>query len=123
MLDLELNKDTGFMRASDVATRNKLPTRLTTLLVYKLKAANLIKLNPGLKGSYILTKSPDKIKVKDIFKAVGEDYKFKSKLKAISKPTSAMKQFFSLVLGSLKSSLSDYTLKDIITLYEESNGS
>lgn len=121
MLDLEINKDSGFTRAADIAERNKLPARLTTLLVYQLKASGLIRLTKGYKGSYKLCKTPDKIKIKDIFQAVGENYKFKSKLKAISPATTAMKDFFAMVLMGLKNSLKDYTLEDLIKDYRDSH--
>jgi len=121
MVDLEVNKDSGLLRAADIAERNRLPARLITLMVYKLKAAGLIKLNPGVKGSYELARPLDKIKLKDVFRAVGETYKFKTKIKAINEPTSVMKDFFSTVLEELRGTLDHFTLEDVLQSYRSKN--
>lgn len=68
MVDLAMNYRKGYVLLKDIAECERISKKYLEQIVITLRAAGLIGAVRGAKGGYFLTKSPDKIKLVDIYK-------------------------------------------------------
>jgi Rrf2 family protein len=67
MLELALNYGQGAVPVRELASKQEISVKYTEQLLAALKAAGLVKTIQGTKGGYELTKSPEKIRLGDVF--------------------------------------------------------
>ncbi len=71
MVRLAMNYRRGYMAIKDVVAQEKVSKKYLERILYDLKSHGLVKTTRGVKGGYQLTLPPNKIKVADIFVALG----------------------------------------------------
>ena len=72
LLDLALQwPSTAPVQIQEIAKRRKIPMKFLVHILISLKQLNLLESSRGQKGGYILTKSPQKIKLKEVIDHFG----------------------------------------------------
>ena len=75
MADLAKNRDPRPVSLSEISLRQGISILYLEQLFFKLKQNNLVNSTRGPSGGYILSKSPDQIKLSNIISAVDEEVK------------------------------------------------
>ncbi len=70
MIELALNYETGPVSVGDIARRQNISSKYLEHLIGSLKAAGLVKSIRGTRGGYVLARTPDKIKLSEIFQVL-----------------------------------------------------
>jgi len=68
LVDLAMNYHKGYVLLKDIAECERISKKYLEQIVITLRAARMIGAVRGAKGGYFLTKSPDKIKLVDVYK-------------------------------------------------------
>ncbi len=68
LVDLAMNYRKGYVLLKDIAECERISKKYLEQIVITLRAAGLISAVRGAKGGYFLTRSPDRIKLVDIYK-------------------------------------------------------
>jgi Rrf2 family protein len=117
MVDLAFNYKKGPVQLNTVAKGEKVSKKYLEQIIIRLMNANLVKSVRGPKGGYILTKSPERIKIIDIYNAVEEPLVL---VKCLKNPkmcnlvkTCATRPYWQEVQESLKKILSNKNLKSL----------
>lgn len=70
MVILAQQKNNSFLKGEDLAKRAKVPAAYLAKILQSLNRAGLVVAQKGLRGGYVLNRSPDKISLFDIINAV-----------------------------------------------------
>lgn len=68
MLDLAQNQNEGYVALKDVAERQNISKKYLEQIVPMLNRAGLLRTTRGYQGGYMLTKSPEDIKLGDVLR-------------------------------------------------------
>ena len=83
VLDLALNHDRGLIPIQEIAARQAIPQRYLEQVLLSLKRAGLLTSRRGSSGGYHLTRSPEKVTVGAVLRAVeGSDAPFETASRA-----------------------------------------
>ncbi len=119
LVDLATSYHKGFVLLKDIAECEKISKKYLEQIVISLRTAGLIGAVRGAKGGYYLTKSPDKIKLSDVYKILEGSF---SPVDCLDTPevctlikTCPTRKVWANLARSIEKVFDDKTLADLIT--------
>ena len=73
MTALATHGKSDYVSLRELADRRNLPYRFLTKIIIPLRKAGLVESQEGIHGGYRLAKAPDRIQIREVLKALGED--------------------------------------------------
>ncbi|MFH1479388.1 MAG: Rrf2 family transcriptional regulator [Candidatus Omnitrophota bacterium] len=123
MLQLALHYDKGQLYLKDIARSEDISEKYLSQIIMLLKGKGLVNSFRGAKGGYILSRSPDKITMKEVIEALEGKLTLVSCVEDKARcPRSTMcvtRGLWSKVGISIANTLSGVTLKDLVSDYKK----
>lgn len=120
LVELALSKADTPVRASRIASRQKIPEAYLDQLLLVLRRSNLVQSIRGKQGGFTLARDPGEITLLDIVTAVEGPVGCDSSSKAITDVQKAIKHVMEEVCAGITSSLQGATLQEICDLQRQS---
>lgn len=111
LLELSLSYGGGSRQIKDIAKNQAIPARFLEQLLLVLKKNGLVTSSRGKNGGYLLAKNPDQINFLDVVETFEGQIELAGKK---LKKTSVLYEAFNKSEESLKKSLSEITLEDLV---------
>lgn len=118
LVDLAANFEKGPVLLRDIADCEKISKKYLEQIVITLRTAGILGATRGSKGGYYLTRSPDKIKLVDIYRLLEGPF---APVECIDNPKSCVlkrrcptRQLWSDLSKSIENTFSDITLTDLL---------